>query len=128
MSGMTYAVMRGVRGGGEGFVRAEMTAEGTRVTLRAEGVPAEAALRLLLVSSGEDGAVLDLGRVTSTPMGAACGEWVVPAVEMRLWDAFVLAEDWPSGRLAAAAWLTASAGPLWRLAEAVRWYLSVPVS
>ena len=123
---MMYAVMRSVRSDAQGYMRAESLAEGTRVTLRAEGMPENASLRLLLLSCGEEGAVLDLGAGVSSDEGMVSLCRVVPPVEMQLWDAAVLAEDWPSGQLAAAAWLTASAGPVWRLAEAAKWYLTVP--
>lgn len=124
--GMTYAVLRGVRSQTQSVVRTQPLPEGVQLFLRAEGLPVDKPLRLLLVSSGEEGAALDLGEVVVSAQGAAgvCG--LFAELELRLWDAAVLAEDWPSGRLVAAAWLWASTGPVWRLAAAAAQYLNVP--
>ena len=124
--GMTYTVLRGIRSQTQGVVRTQSLPEGLQFFLRAEGLPVDRPLRLLLVSSGEEGAALDLGRLDVSAQGTAgvCG--LFPEVELRLWDAAVLVEDWPSGRLVAAAWLWTSTGPVWCLAEAAARYLNVP--
>lgn len=124
---MSYIVLQGVRSGVQGFVKLETQPDALGVTLCAQGLPPERPLRLLLLSAGEDGAALDLGG------GAASGEGSVqwsrqqPRVTLALWDAVALAEDWPSGKLAAVGHLGA-ASPLWQLAETAAHFLSVPVA
>lgn len=124
-SAMMYAVLRGVRNEAKGFVRAEERGQECQLTVRAEGLPA-APLRLLLVSDGEDGAALDLGVVDGAADGTLSLCRSLPPAELRPWDALVLAEDWPSGALVAAAWLHGSTGPVWQIAETAKWYLKVP--
>lgn len=125
---ITYAVLRGMRNEVMGCMQIDSQTEGLRVTLRGDGLPESMPLRLLLLSIGEDGAALDLGIAAGSADGTIMLNRTVPPVELHLWDALALAEDWPSGRLVAAAWLRASAGPVWRLAEIAKWYLSVPAA
>lgn len=126
-SSMIYVVLRGVRNELQGFVRLTEDAEALRVTLRAEGVPECGALRLLLLSGGEEGAAFDLGRMDAPREGSAALTRTFAPADLRLWDAVALAEDWPSGRLAAVGWLGGGEGPVWRLAEAAARFLAVPV-
>lgn len=124
---MVCAVLVGMRCGAQGSLLLLEDASGLTLRLQAEGLP-ETPLRCLLLSAGEEGAALDLGAAHASPQGTLLLTRTGPPADLRLWDAFALAEDWPSGRLLLAGCLHGPAGPLWRLAEAARWYLRVPVA
>ena len=120
-----FCVLRSMKNAVQGTVQVEESPAGAVFTLRAEVLPDVLPLRLMLLSAGEDGAVLDLGLSDVPARGRLCMTRQCPA-NLRLWDALALAEDWPSGRLVAAAWLHAPSGPMWRLAEAAARFLVVP--
>lgn len=124
---MVCAVLKGMHCGAQGSLRLLEDASGLTLHLQAEALP-DTTLRCLLLSAGEEGAVLDLGGSHATPQGTLALTRTTPPAELRLWDAFALTEDWPSGRLLLAGWLHEPAGPLWRLAEAAGRYLQVPVA
>lgn len=123
---MHFCVLHSVKNAVQGTVRVEESPAGAVFTLQAEAFPDVLPLRLMLISAGEDGAVLDLGLADVPAQGRLCVTRHCP-VELRLWDALSLAEDWPSGRLISAAWLHQPGGPMWRLAEAAARFLAVPV-
>lgn len=120
-----FCVLRSVKNAVQGTVQVEESPAGAVFTLRAEALPDVLPLRLMLLSAGEDGAVLDLGLADVPARGRLCMTRQYPA-NLSLWDALALAEDWPSGRLVAAAWLHAPSGPMWRLTEAATRFLAVP--
>jgi len=126
LSHLNYCVLRGMDSNALGFVRAEPTPTGLTFTIRAEALRSELPLRLMLLSRGEEGAAFDLGNVIPDTQGCINQTINCPALQLTLWDAIGLAEDWPSGRLLAAGWLRDPSGPLWRLMEAAAQYLAVP--
>lgn len=125
-SSVSCIVLRGVQNDVQGTARLEELPAGLRVTAHAEGLSPDAPVRLLLLSAGEEGAALDLGGADSTAAGIVHFTHIYPPVDLHLWDALALAEDWPSGRLAAAGWLRLPSGPVWRLAEAAARFLRIP--
>ena len=121
-----YAVLRAARGCPAGFVRLESSLEQLRIFLCTETAADTLPLRLLMVSAGDDGAVLDLGQPSVSKEGAVRWEQHRPPEPLKRWDAVVLAQDWPSAALVAVGWLREAAAPLWRIREAIEQFLRFP--
>lgn len=121
-SDMRHILLKDARGRTQGWVRLQEAGSRLHLEMQKEAQADGAPLRLLLLSAGEEGAALDLGPVAP----AADCTAVQCSSPLRLWDALVLAEDWPSGRLVAAGWLGEAICPLWRLAEAAAQFLQLP--
>lgn len=122
-----YIPLRSVRSELRGFARLEHTAKGWTADIQAGGEAANDSLRALLLCGDEIGAAENLGALEPAAQDAAMLKRTLPAFEPRLWDAIVLAEDWPSGRIAAVGFLHAPPGcSVWQLQEAASRFLSVP--
>ena len=121
-SNLRHILLKDARGRTQGWARLAETDGTLQVEMQREAQEEGPPLRLLLISAGEEGAVLDLGAVDPAA-GCTAVQYITP---LRLWDALALAEDWPSGRLVVAGWLRETAGPLWRLAEAAAQFLQLP--
>lgn len=121
-----YVLLKGTDACMQGHIRFETSVSNTKLTLHAEGCRPGCPLRILLISCGEEHAVLDVGPIVPSENGVVRETRSLPPLKLRHWDAVVLAEDWPSAKLTAAGWLTGQSGARWRLQEAAARYLAVP--
>ena len=122
-----YIPLRAVRSGLRGFVRLEQTAHGWTADVQAGGAAANEPLRALLLCGDENGAAENLGLLEVAARDAAVLRRPLSAFEPRWWDALALAEDWPSGRIAAVGFLHEPPGcAVWQLQEAAARFLAVP--
>lgn len=125
-STMIYAVLQGQHCEAQGFARMDTATETLCVSLAMPVGQPEGFLRILLLSSGNEGAVQHLGKTEFSASGRVWWTKQLPGIDLTLWDAVGLAEDWPSGKLVAAAWL-GTPGQMWQLAEAASHFLAVPL-
>lgn len=121
-----YVLLRNAEKDITGYVQYLSDAENARITIEGCVPPDIPPLRALLISTQGDGAVLDLGRLRGSDKQCVSLRWQ-GKTQPGLWDAAILAEDWPSGKLYAAGMTderrhTAA----WQLAKTAADYLRMP--
>lgn len=126
MSLYRYVLLRNSDGDITGYMQYLAAGEDARIIVEGSVPPDILPLRALLVSTQGDDAVLDLGRLRGTDRQCLSLRWQ-GKTHPGLWDAAILAEDWPSGKLYAVGMIddkrhTAA----WQLARAAANFLRLP--